>query len=133
MNPSRPERPEMARPEVTDSAVPGATVVDVDVAEAARLAAAGLALLVDVREDDEWAAGHAPPAVHVPLGRLPQTPLPRDRPVLAICQSGNRSARAAALLLARGVDARNVAGGMQAWQAAGLAVATGDRPPGTAP
>ena len=113
--------------------MPGAIVDEVDVAEAARLADAGLALLVDVREDDEWAAGHAPPAVHGPLGRLPQTPLSGDLPVLAICRSGNRSAKAAGLLLARGVQARNVAGGMQAWQAAGLAVATGDGPPGTAP
>ena len=106
-------------------------VVDVGVVEAARLVDAGLALLVDVREDDEWIAGHAPPALHVPLGRLPQTRLPADRAVLAICRSGNRSATAAALLLARGVDARNVAGGMRAWQAAGLPVTSGHEPPGT--
>ena len=106
-------------------------VAEVEVAEAARLVDAGLALLVDVREDDEWTAGHAPPALHVPLGRLPQARLPVGRPVLAICRSGNRSATAAALLLARGVHARNVAGGMRAWQAAGLPVTTGHGPPGT--
>ena len=106
---------------------------DVEVVEAARLTGAGLALLIDVREDDEWAAGHAPAAVHVPLGRLPQTQLPADLPVLAICRSGNRSAAAATLLLARGVDARNVTGGMQAWQAAGLPIIPGDEPPGRAP
>ena len=121
MNPSNPSRP--------DVAVAG----EVEVAEAARLVDAGLALLVDVRETDEWAAGHAPAALHVPLGRLPQTQLPTDLPVLAICRSGNRSATAAALLLARGVDARNLVGGMQAWQTAGLPVTPGDEPPGSVP
>ena len=106
-------------------------LVEVEVQEAARLADAGLALLVDVREDDEWAAGHAPAALHVPLGRLAQTQLPAGLPVLAICRSGNRSATAAALLRARGVDARNVAGGMRAWQATGLPVTTGQESSGT--
>jgi len=87
---------------------------------AARVQARGLALLVDVREDDEWAAGHAPAALHVPLGDLPQTHLPAGRRVLAICRSGNRSATAAAVLLARGVDARHFRGGMRAWQSAVL-------------
>ena len=104
-------------------------VQEVDVAEAARLTDAGLAVLLDVREDDEWAAGHSPVALHVPLGDLPHSQLPSDRPVLAICRSGNRSATAAALLIARGFDTRNVAGGMQAWQTAGLPVVAGGRPP----
>ena len=105
-------------------------VPEVDVATAARLAEQGLALLVDVREDDEWAAGRAPTAVHVPLGQLSRTAVPRERPVLAICRSGNRSATAAAQLLARGVDAHNVTGGMRAWQAAGLPVTTDAGRPG---
>lgn len=104
-------------------------VDEVEVAEAARLVDAGLALLLDVREDDEWAAGHAPAAAHVPLGRLAQTQLPTGRPVLAICRSGNRSATAAAALLARGIDARNVRGGMRAWQTAGLPSTSEDKPP----
>lgn len=87
-------------------------------------------MLVDVREDDEWAAGHAPVAVHVPLGTLQQTELSTDRCVLAICRSGNRSATAAAALLARGINARNVRGGMQAWQAAGLPITAEGTPPG---
>lgn len=101
---------------------------EVDVAEVARLTEASLALLVDVREDDEWTAGHVPAALHVPLGSLPQTQLPTGRLVLAICRSGNRSATAAAALLARGVDSRNVRGGMRAWQAAGLPVSTDSEP-----
>ena len=104
-------------------------VREVEVAEAARLTDAGLAVLLDVREDDEWAAGHAPAALHVPLGDLPYAEVSFDRPVLAICRSGNRSATAAALLSARGIDTRNVAGGMQAWQTAGLPIVAGVSPP----
>ncbi len=138
MSPSHPARPQDTGPdgadtEVSAAKVSGAGVVEVEVTEAARLADAGLALLVDVGEGDEWAAGHAPAAVHVPLGNLPQTQLPADLPVLAICRSGNRSAAATALLLARGADACNVTGGMRAWQAAGLPVTTGHGPAGAAP
>ena len=108
----------------------GVEVQEVDVVEAARLADAGLALLLDVREDDEWATGHAPAAVHVPLGDLPYAEVSSDRPVLAVCRSGNRSATAAAALLARGIDARNVPGGMRAWQTAGLPITPEGQPPG---
>ncbi|MFF0144564.1 rhodanese-related sulfurtransferase [Amycolatopsis sulphurea] len=77
-------------------------------------------VLLDVREDDEWAAGHAPAALHIPLGELPSRvgeldKLPEDQPVYVICRSGGRSARAAAWLNATGWDAVNVAGGMGAW------------------
>ena len=80
--------------------------------------------LLDVREDDEWAAGHAPDAVHVPLHTVPDAldRLPRDRPIAVICHVGARSAHAAAYLLSQGYDAANVAGGMDAWEAAGLPV-----------
>ena len=81
-------------------------------------------LLLDVREDDEWQAGHAPGAVHVPLGTLVArlTEVPTDRPVAVVCRVGGRSAQATAYLLAQGVQARNVTGGMQLWQARGLPV-----------
>jgi rhodanese-related sulfurtransferase len=81
------------------------------------------AVLIDVREDAEWHEGHAPGAQHLPLGRLRLEDLPPGRPVYCICRSGNRSGRAVEALTAAGVDARNVAGGMQAWVAAGLPVA----------
>jgi rhodanese-related sulfurtransferase len=81
------------------------------------------AVLLDVREDDEWAEAHAPDAVHVPMGRLTPDNLPAGRPVYCICRSGSRSARVVDVLTAAGVDARNVAGGMEAWVAAGLPVA----------
>jgi rhodanese-related sulfurtransferase len=87
-------------------------------------------VLVDVRERDEWDAGHAPDALHIPLSRLTPDAVPPDVPVLCICRSGARSSRATALLAASGIDAVNVAGGMQAWAAAGLPVVRDDGAPG---
>jgi len=79
------------------------------------------AYLLDVREDDEWDAGHVPGALHIPLGELGAryTEIERDRPLFVICRSGNRSAHAAHALAGAGWDARNVADGMRGWQAAG--------------
>lgn len=105
-------------------------VAQVDPAQAARLINGG-ALLLDVREPDEWSAGHAPEAVHVPLGWLDPLTLPRDRVVVAVCRSGNRSGSAARQLAAAGVDARNLAGGMKAWAAEGHPVCRDDGQPGT--
>jgi rhodanese-related sulfurtransferase len=80
------------------------------------------ALLLDVREQDEWDAGHVPGAMHIPLGELGMryTELGRDRPLYVICRSGNRSYYAAQALCGAGWDARNVSDGMMGWQAAGL-------------
>lgn len=105
-------------------------VPDVDPTEAARLADSGQVLLLDVREQDEWDSGHASPATHVPLGDLDPSAVPQDRPVIAVCRSGNRSGRAAQALSAAGVDVRNLAGGMTAWAAAGLPVVRADGTPG---
>ncbi|QRN81175.1 MAG: rhodanese-like domain-containing protein [Nocardiopsis sp. BM-2018] len=73
--------------------------------------------LLDVREDDEWRAGHAPDAVHIPLGTLGEraAEVPKDEKVYVICRAGGRSAQAAMALNQAGWDAVNVAGGMQAW------------------
>ncbi|WP_285734592.1 rhodanese-like domain-containing protein [Nocardiopsis sp. ATB16-24] len=83
------------------------------------------AYLLDVREDDEWNAGHAPDATHIPLGELGQraVEVPKDRRVYVICRAGGRSAQAAAALNQAGWDSVNVAGGMQAWQHAGRRMA----------
>jgi rhodanese-related sulfurtransferase len=107
---------------------PGA-VVDIGTAPqvgaraAHRLVEAG-ALLLDVREPDEWRTGHAPGAVPMPmasvLGRLAD--LPRDRRIVVVCRSGGRSAAVADSLVAAGYDAVNLAGGMCGWSAAGLAM-----------
>ncbi|WSU56276.1 rhodanese-like domain-containing protein [Streptomyces sp. NBC_01092] len=96
-------------------------------AEARERAGAG-AVLVDVREAQEWAEGHAPGAVLAPLSALSAgEPLPesaRSRPVIAICRSGKRSREAATLLSARGAEVVDVVGGMRAWAEAGFAVVT---------
>lgn len=103
---------------------------EVSAAEAARLADAGEVLLLDVREDHEWAAGHARSATHVPLGALPSNAPPRDRPVIAVCHYGSRSAMAAQAMAAAGYDVRNLAGGMDAWERAGLPVVDDQGNPG---
>ena len=79
------------------------------------------AVLLDVREDDEWAAGRAPGAVHVPMTELAQRldEVPEADPVYVICRSGGRSARVTAYLNSQGWDSVNVAGGMGQWAAAG--------------
>jgi rhodanese-related sulfurtransferase len=80
------------------------------------------ALLIDVREDDEWTAGHAPGATHIAMGqvvaRLDEL-VGRDAPLYVVCRVGGRSGQVVQYLVGNGVDAVNVAGGMQAWAAAG--------------
>ena len=77
--------------------------------------------LVDVREDDEWAAGHAPGAAHIPLGELGAryTEIPQDTPVYVICRAGSRSNQAAHALAGAGWQVINVSDGMKGWAAAG--------------
>lgn len=89
------------------------------------------AVIVDVREDDEWAAGHIPSAVHIPMGQVPQRleELPEGE-LHIVCRSGGRSRRTAEWLQRNGYDAVNVDGGMAAWSEAGLAmVADGGQEP----
>jgi rhodanese-related sulfurtransferase len=97
--------------------------------EAQRLVGEG-ALLLDVREDDEWSAGRAPGAMHVPLAELPDRLEELDaRPVVCVCRSGVRSRRAALFLLEHDVDAVNLEGGMIAWaEAGGPLESDGDEP-----
>jgi rhodanese-related sulfurtransferase len=92
-------------------------------ATASRLVEHG-AVLVDVREADEWHAGHAPRARHIPLGQLRQRldELPEQRPVILVSRSGRRARRAAAFLADRGHRASNLTGGMRAWAREGLPV-----------
>lgn len=81
------------------------------------------ALLIDVRGFDEFAAGHVPSALCLPLSDLERRfgEIPTDQPVLVLCHSGGRSALAAAQLRSLGMDnVTDVAGGFQAWRKAGL-------------
>ena len=102
----------------------------VDVVQARHAQQQG-AILLDVREEHEWAAGHAPDAVHIPLRQLPARlrEVPGHRPVLVICRSGRRSAEAAAVLAGplggHVAEVANVEGGMVAWARAGFPVLAG--------
>lgn len=98
-------------------------VPSVDVGQAQQLLADG-ATLLDVRRDDEWHAGHAPHALHLPLDQLPAraAEVPTDRQVVAVCRSGSRSAQATRFLRGFGVDVVNLDGGMQAWARAGATI-----------
>lgn len=111
-----------------------AMVEQVGPEEAARRIERGAAL-VDVREREEWQVGRAPGAIHIPLGELGVRlgEVPGDCPLVVICRSGGRSNIAAAALIEVGLTAANLAGGMQAWQAAAFpVVADGDLPGGVA-
>ncbi|GAA3571079.1 rhodanese-like domain-containing protein [Streptomyces osmaniensis] len=92
--------------------------------------------LLDVREDDEWQAGHADGALHIPIsefvaryGELTEA-APQDGRVNVICRSGGRSAQVAMYLVQQGIDAVNVDGGMQVWAAAGRPVVNNQGQPG---
>ncbi|AEW95436.1 MULTISPECIES: rhodanese-like domain-containing protein [Streptomycetaceae] len=89
--------------------------------------------LLDVREADEWAAGHAERAVHIPMSELVAriAEIPTDRRVHVVCRVGGRSAQVAQYLIAQGYDAVNVAGGMLDWAASGLPLTTDDDTPAT--
>jgi rhodanese-related sulfurtransferase/glyoxylase-like metal-dependent hydrolase (beta-lactamase superfamily II) len=96
-------------------------------ARAARALVDDGALLLDVREPDEWDVEHAFAAVLVPMAQVKAhaDELPRDRRIVVVCRSGGRSAAVTDALRAWGFDAVNLAGGMCAWVAAGLPVVQG--------
>ncbi|MCC5580194.1 rhodanese-like domain-containing protein [Microtetraspora sp. AC03309] len=87
----------------------------------------GGATVVDVREMDEFAAGHVPNALPIPLDRLPGriSEVPRDGAVYVICASGNRSRAGTAILRRAGIEAYSVAGGTKGWMHAGGRVVAG--------
>lgn len=94
-----------------------------------QLAAAidGGAVVVDVRETGEYAEGHVPGAVNIPMGHLTGhlDELDRSTVLHVICASGNRSAAMTDVLVAQGFDAVNVAGGTGAWIRSGRPIKKG--------
>jgi rhodanese-related sulfurtransferase len=100
---------------------------EVTVAEAAARREAG-ALVLDVRQPEEWAEVHIPGATLVPLGDLPSRlrELPRNKDIVVVCRSGNRSAQGRDILREAGFTATtSMAGGMNEWSAAGFPTTTG--------
>ncbi|MFD3325355.1 rhodanese-like domain-containing protein [Streptomyces sp. NPDC058701] len=86
--------------------------------------------VLDVREDDEWAAGHVEGALHIPMsdfvnrfGELTQA-APDGARVHVMCRVGGRSAQVTQYLVRQGIDAVNIDGGMQAWDGAGRPMVT---------
>lgn len=101
-------------------------VPEIDVDELRRRREQG-AVLLDVRQPDEYESGHVPGARLIPLPEVPDrlAEVPAGETVLVICKTGGRSRRAAEYLRANGVDAVNVAGGTMAWIEAGHPVDAG--------
>lgn len=88
--------------------------------------------MLDVREPDEWAAGHIFGATHIPMGQVEARldELPKDEKVIVVCRIGGRSAKITELLGKHGFHAVNMNGGMLAWDAAGKPmVSEGDADP----
>ena len=108
----------------------GQRVQEIDVTDAS--AGREHTVLLDVREADEWEAGHAARAQWIPLGELESARfrLPMNRSIVCVCRSGVRSARATESLIAWGFTAANMEGGMKAWAASGLPVVREDGSPG---
>ena len=91
----------------------------------AELNAQGRITVIDVREDWEFAEGHIPGAILIPLGSLQDRvdEIPSDKPVVLVCRSGNLSGQAFRFLSGEGHDnVSNMTGGMNDWRAAGLGV-----------
>jgi rhodanese-related sulfurtransferase len=78
------------------------------------------AFILDVREPDEWLAGHVDGSLHIPMGQIPARfdEVPQDRRVVVVCRSGHRSARVTGYLRELGYDVVNLEGGLAAWEAA---------------
>ena len=85
-------------------------------------------VLLDVREDDEWQRGHAPGALHIPMGQIPARigEIDPAAALYVVCQGGGRSQRVSQYLAQNGYTPVNVSGGMLAWAGSGRSVVTDD-------
>lgn len=109
----------------TDSGVPNvaADIKEISPSEAQTAVAKAYSQFIDVRTPEEYAGGHAARAVNIPLDTLTSSldKLEKNEPVYLICQTGNRSKKAAVMLKDAGFNnVLNITGGTVAWQAAGL-------------
>lgn len=107
--------------------------VSVEPAEGRRRAEDG-AIVLDVRNADEWDAGHVEGSTWIPMAEVQtrRDEIPTDRPIVVVCATGSRSARVTQALTVWGcAEAVNLAGGLVAWEAAGLPIVRDDGSPGT--
>lgn len=100
-------------------------IKEVDATAALQLINHKNAVVLDVREDDEYKAGHVLNSMLIPLGKLKERvgelEQYKEQPVVVVCRSGNRSGTACAMLGKQGfTQAYNLAGGVMAWQKANL-------------
>lgn len=114
--------PTTETPAASAEAVGAVHNVNVDTL-AADLEGGKVAMLVDVRTAQEFAEGHVPGAVNIPLDELPkrvsELEAHKDAGLYVVCRSGGRSASAASMLAGRGFQANNVEGGTLAWTGSG--------------
>ena len=105
---------------------------DLPAIDAESAAAETGAVLVDVRERDEWIRGHAPAALHIPMSEFVDRvgELDSSLRIICVCRSGNRSGQVTAWLLQNGFDAVNLTGGMSAWAGAGHPIVNSAGDPG---
>lgn len=118
---SQPVAPPVQGPAVELSQLPD----EIDVTTAATLQQNADVLMLDVREDWEYAEGHIPAITHIPMDQIPGrlSEIPKDRTVIVTCRSGNRSGQVTEFLRQNGYDqVHNMQGGIQAWQQAGFEV-----------
>ena len=117
----------LSQPGAATPAKPAALPAEISVQQAAQKQKEG-AFILDVREPSEWNEVHVPGATLIPLGQLSSrlNEVPKDKPVVVICRSGNRSAQARDLLLGSGFSSvTSVAGGVNDWKAKGLPTVSG--------
>lgn len=114
------------------STAPAATAIDVtklpntvDAATVKALQGRPDVVIFDVREPEEYAAGHIPNVILIPMGQVPNrlAEIPKDKTVILTCRSGNRSGQVADYLRQQGwTNVHNMQGGILAWQQAGYSV-----------
>ena len=104
---------------------PTSLLRDVDAQTTAALSARPDVVILDVREQNEWDAGHIPGALFIPMGEIGArlSEIPTDKTVIVQCRSGNRSSQVTDYLQRQGfTNVHNMAGGLNQWQSAGLPV-----------
>jgi phage shock protein E len=109
----------------TSLAVSASLPAEIAVDEANKLYQSKGAFFLDVREQSEWDSFHIPGTTLVPLGQLPQrlSEVPKDRPIVVVCRSGNRSQQGRDILKQAGyTNVTSMAGGVAAWKTQGYSI-----------